>query len=125
MTTGLGQGQPGRAAALPGRESAPRLWSTRGELCPDARFRRVDASAVAVTLPGRVDDLEVEHRPSLVIEDVAVEHVELLTFEAVGEIHGAFRSLLRPKSQGIRSESWLHLSGQSGRTFGSIVRRDT
>jgi hypothetical protein len=70
-----------------------------------ARSRRQFCSSTAphacrlpmATLPGRVDDFEVKHHPRLVLEDVAVEHVELLTFEAVGEIHGALHGLPRPK----------------------------
>jgi hypothetical protein len=39
---------------------------------------------MSASLTSGVFDLEVEHHPRLVLEDVAVEHVELLALEAVG-----------------------------------------
>ncbi len=49
-------------------------------------------------LPGfSSDHLEVEHHRCLVLEDVAVEHVELLALEVVGEVYGPLHGLPRPK----------------------------
>jgi hypothetical protein len=56
---------------------------------------------LSATLASGVYDLEVDHHPCLVLEYVAVEHVELLALEVVGEVYSPLHSLSRPEQQGV------------------------
>src|SRR5215210_2182422 len=53
-------------------------------------------------LPGRVDDLVVDHHARvLVLEDVAVEQVQLLLLEVVGELYDYPNGLPWPDEDGV------------------------
>src|SRR3712207_9561049 len=64
--------------------------------------RAVLASVLCLRLPLRANYLEVDHHARvLVLEDVAVEQVELLCVEVVGELYGYPHRLPGPDEDGV------------------------
>src|SRR3712207_3238948 len=64
--------------------------------------RAVLASVLCLRLPLRANYLEVDHHARvLVLEDVAVEQVELLSVEVVGELYGYPHRLPGPDEDGV------------------------